>query len=190
MPAYLHTANLTLSVALTLVLASSATAQTASPSARAPANSAPPTVASTQISVGQTLQLRSNTLSGANFDIASFKGKPSLVMFWTTDCKICKDKMPDLRQLSQSGKANVVTIASDRSRTQVNQYFELLQKLQPNAADKITKLWAGDASYKDNLGGAVQRFPLTLLLDSQGKIVERLDGRFEDAVLKRAESTR
>ncbi|RYG07515.1 MAG: TlpA family protein disulfide reductase, partial [Burkholderiales bacterium] len=37
------------------------------------------------------------TIEGQPFKLAALKGKVVLVMFWSTGCAVCRDKMPELR---------------------------------------------------------------------------------------------
>jgi thiol-disulfide isomerase/thioredoxin len=38
------------------------------------------------------------TIEGQPFRLSALKGKVVLVMFWSTGCAVCRDKMPELRQ--------------------------------------------------------------------------------------------
>jgi thiol-disulfide isomerase/thioredoxin len=42
-------------------------------------------------------QIEGKTIEGAPFKLSSLKGKVVLVMFWSTGCAVCRDKMPELR---------------------------------------------------------------------------------------------
>lgn len=123
-----------------------------------------------------------STLEKKPFLLAAFKGKVVLVMFWSTDCAVCRDKMPELRQNVQ-GWANkpfeLVLISSDKRMSDIDGYNAILNKSVP-MKQRFTQLWTGSADYKDNLGIApLQRaqLPITLLIDKTGKLVERYDGR-------------
>lgn len=116
------------------------------------------------------------------FQLASLKGKVVLVMFWSTDCAICRDKMPELRQ-NVKGWADkpfeLVLVSVDRRMEDVTGYNTIINKTVP-LKQRFTQLWTGDPGYKDNLGLSQLprgQLPATLLIDKQGKLVERYNGR-------------
>ena len=42
--------------------------------------------------------LRGPTLRGDRFDLARQRGRVVMVVYWSTDCAVCRDKLPELRQ--------------------------------------------------------------------------------------------
>jgi thiol-disulfide isomerase/thioredoxin len=123
-----------------------------------------------------------NTLDKKPFALKTLKGKVVLVMFWSTDCAVCRDKMPELRENVQ-GWANkpfeMVLVSVDRSMRDVDGYNAIVNKSVP-LKQRFTQLWTGDTSYKDNLGSATlarTQLPMALLIDKNGKVVERFTGR-------------
>jgi len=50
--------------------------------------------------------VQGTTFQGKPFNLASLKGKVVLLMFWSTDCAVCRDKMPELRLNYEAGKPN------------------------------------------------------------------------------------
>lgn len=76
-------------------------------------------------------------------------------------------------------KGKVVLISVDRRFADVESYNTILSKLAP-IKQRFTQLWAGKAGYKDNLDTAnlpANRLPTTLLIDKQGRLVQRFSGR-------------
>ena len=64
-----------------------------------------------------TAAVAGTTFDGKPFQLSSLKGKVVLVMFWSTDCAVCRDKMPELRQNYQgwAGKPfEMVLVSTDR----------------------------------------------------------------------------
>ncbi len=122
------------------------------------------------------------TLDKKAFDLKSLKGKVVLVMLWSTDCAVCRDKMPELRQnvMGWTDKPfELVLVSVDRRMEDVESYNAIINKSVP-MKQRFTQLWTGEATYKDNLGGsALQRaqLPVTLLIDKKGKLLERFNGR-------------
>ena len=123
-----------------------------------------------------------NTLEKKPFQLASLKGKVTLVMFWSTECAVCRDKMPELRE-NVRGWADkpfeLVLVSVDRSVEDVAGYNAIINKTVP-LKQRFTQLWSGDASYIDNLALSQlsrTQLPVTLLIDKKGKLVERYNGR-------------
>lgn len=67
-----------------LAMATPSLAQTPPPSARAEMAVATP-------------QIEGKTVEGKPFTLPSLKGKVVLVLYWSTACAVCRDKMPELR---------------------------------------------------------------------------------------------
>jgi thiol-disulfide isomerase/thioredoxin len=132
--------------------------------------------------VGAAPRIIGTTLEKKTFNLAALKGKVVLVMFWSTDCAICRDKMPELRENVQGWADKpfeVVLISVDRRMQDVESYNAIIQQSVPTK-QRFTQLWTGDASYKDNLDTANlvrTQLPAALLIDKQGKLVERFNGR-------------
>ncbi len=139
-----------------------------------PASRPPPAVAAT----GTVPQLAGRTIDGQPFQLQSLRGKVVLVMFWATDCAVCRDKMGELRQNYQgwAGKPfEMVLVATDRRMQDLRDYEAIISRTVP-LKQRFVQLWAGEAGYSDNFGppGAL---PASFLLDKSGKVVERYTGR-------------
>jgi thiol-disulfide isomerase/thioredoxin len=116
------------------------------------------------------------------FQIGSLKGKVIMLMYWSTDCAVCRDKMPELRE-NVRGWADkpfeLVLVSVDKRMQDVDSYNAILNTSIPTK-QRFTQLWAGDPSFKDNLGTAQlprNQLPVTYLIDKTGKLVERSNGR-------------
>lgn len=118
------------------------------------------------------------TVEGKPFQLSSLKGKVVLLMFWSTDCAVCRDKMPELRQNYQgwAGKPfELVLVSTDRRMQDVQQYETIISRTVP-LKQRFVQLWAGEPGYKDSLGRPGQ-LPSSYLIDKTGKVVERYQGR-------------
>jgi len=118
------------------------------------------------------------TIDGKPFRLSSLKGKVVLVMFWSTDCAVCRDKMPELRQNYEgwSGKPfEMVLVSTDRKMQDFQEYEKIISRTVP-VKQRFVQLWAGEPGYKDSFGKPVQ-LPSTFVIDKSGKIVERYQGR-------------
>jgi thiol-disulfide isomerase/thioredoxin len=130
----------------------------------------------------EILQLEGKTLALKDFQLSSLKGKVSLVMFWSTNCPVCRDQMPELRE-NIKGWADkpfeLVLVSVDKNMKDVEDYFNFLNQIVPTK-QRFTQLWAGSANYKDNIGARqiqLKQLPSTYLIDKNGKVVAIFNGR-------------
>jgi thiol-disulfide isomerase/thioredoxin len=127
---------------------------------------------------GETAVIQGKTLTGAPFDLAALRGKVVLVLFWSTDCAVCRDKMPELRANAQGWQGKpfeLVSISFDRREQDAQDYEKLVTTLVPNS-QRFPSLWSGNPAYKGNAGRPAQ-LPTAWLLDKSGKLVETYTGR-------------
>jgi thiol-disulfide isomerase/thioredoxin len=158
------------SAVLTLVLVCSAAVQ--------PALAQPPK--STAAVVQPVVQ--GMTLDKKKFQLAALKGKVVMLMFWSTDCPVCRDKMPELRRNVQGWvdkPFELVLVSTDLKMADVDGYNAILNKSVP-MNQRFTQLWSGEPGYKDNLNltkTSAGQLPLTYILGKDGKVLHRIQGR-------------
>ena len=124
------------------------------------------------------LQVEGKTIDGKPFSLASQRGKVVLLMLWSTDCAVCRDKMPELRQNYEgwAGKPfELVLVSTDRKVQDVFSYEQIISRTVP-LRQRFVQLWAGEPGHSDNLGRPAQ-LPAAWLIDKTGKVVERYSGR-------------
>lgn len=122
--------------------------------------------------------VKGTTNDGKPFDLGSMRGKVVLLMFWSTNCSVCRDKMPELRQnhAGWSGKPfELVLVSTDAKVKDLYDYEKVLSRTVPTNS-RLISLWSGDLNYKDNLGSRAQ-LPATYVIDKTGKIAGRYMGR-------------
>ncbi len=118
------------------------------------------------------------TIDGTTFKLSSLKGKVVMVMFWSTGCAVCRDKMPELRNNYEgwNGKPfELVVISTDRRIQDLLDYERIITRTVP-LKQRFVQLWSGESGYKDNLGAHAQ-LPVAYLLDKSGTVVEQYSGR-------------
>lgn len=155
---------------LWLGIAAPALAQTAPTAPKAERVAAAPAAAPPQI--------EGKTVEGTPFRLSSLKGKVVLVLYWSTGCAVCRDKMPELRTNYEgwAGKPfELVAVSTDARMKDLLDYENIISRTVPTR-QRFVQLWAGDSSYRDNLGQHAQ-LPAGYLVDKSGKIVERYVGR-------------
>lgn len=122
--------------------------------------------------------LEGKTVEGQPFRLSALRGKVVLVMFWSTGCAVCRDKMPELRQNYEgwSGKPfEMVLVSTDRKYGDLQEYEKIISRMVP-VKQRFIQLWSGEPGYRDSLGAPAQ-LPLAFLVDKSGKVVERYAGR-------------
>ena len=67
-------------------------------SAQAQKQAAPAVAATTTIASVATPSVSGITMDKKLFQSDSLKGKVVVLMFWSTDCAVCRDQMPELRE--------------------------------------------------------------------------------------------
>jgi thiol-disulfide isomerase/thioredoxin len=143
----------------------------------------PPSTAATVVAQPR---LSGVTMDKKPFDLAQTKGKVVLVMFWSTDCAVCRDKMPELRDNVQGWADKpfeLVMVNIDKRMEDVASYNAILNQSVP-AKLRFTRLWSGDAAFKDNLNAAQtpkSQLPKAFLFDKTGKLVSQTNGRIPAA---------
>lgn len=107
---------------------------------------------------------------GQRLSLASLEGKVVLVNFWATWCEPCEREMPAMERLYNSlprDRFEMVAISIDESRDPVAEFQDQYQLSFPIVLDSDKRV---NASYQ------TMGVPESLLIDSDGKIVERYVG--------------
>jgi cytochrome c biogenesis protein CcmG, thiol:disulfide interchange protein DsbE len=109
------------------------------------------------------------TLAGTSFSLASLRGKPAFINFWGTWCPPCRREAPQLRAFADAlGKqATMVGVAIDSPRASA---IDFVSKEGWHYA--IVSRHCCDLN--DRYG--VVYMPTTIVLNSQGRVVDRLIG--------------
>lgn len=122
--------------------------------------------------------LAGTTLEGQPYDMKAEQGKVVLVFFWSTDCAVCRDKMPELRLNYEAWRSKgfqLVAINLDKSLAAVQDYQGILDRTVPKA-QRFPSLWRGAAAHRDSFGPVAQT-PTTFVLDRKHKVVNEIRGR-------------
>lgn len=122
--------------------------------------------------------LQGQTLDGRAYDLAQRRGRVVMVVLWRTDCAVCLSKMPELRANAagwQSAPFDLVLVNLDREATDAGYYDRLRLALTGPAAQTFS-LWQGQARLPAEWR-APPRLPLTLVIDREGRLAARHEGR-------------
>ena len=114
-------------------------------------------------------------------------GNPALVHFWAVSCGICKEKMPQLKELvakySPQGMQTVTVhmprYEADTDLDMVNETMTSHDITEPTAVDNAHKL---KEAFQNEQGWV----PVYYLFDAEGKLKSRAAGEFGISVLTTA----
>jgi thiol-disulfide isomerase/thioredoxin len=106
--------------------------------------------------------------------LADFKGKLALINLWATWCQPCLKEMPSLEKLqaAQPDKLIVAAISEDRGGSQVVEPFVAKLGLDKGKIYLDPKSAVGHAF-------SARGLPTTLIVDSEGRLVGRVEGAAE-----------
>ena len=122
--------------------------------------------------------LAGTTLEGQPYDMQAERGKVVLVFFWSTECAVCRDKMPELRLNFEAWRDKgfqLVAVNADRSLSAVREYQGLVDSMVPKT-QRFPSLWRGAAAHRDSFGPVLQ-MPTAFVLDRKHKVVNEIRGR-------------
>ena len=118
-------------------------------------------------------------LNGPRVDLASLRGKPALVNFWASWCGPCKDEAPELKRFDETLGDRASLVGVDWNDTPEN-----AEKFIAESGWKYPIL--RDPSQQVGYDYGLNGLPATFVLNSQGDIVETLQGPQTVATLRRA----
>jgi thiol-disulfide isomerase/thioredoxin len=130
--------------------------------------------AADEVEIGATL--RDATMRGLNGpfrNLSEFRGKPLIINVWASWCGPCRAEMASLERLAwleRSSHFNIIGISTDDYVDQARAALE-----QSNAT--ITHFIDTELRMEKMLGAS--RFPLTVLVDANGRVLDKIYGARE-----------
>lgn len=129
------------------------------------------------------LTARWTDAEGRPFDAAALRGRPLVLNFWATWCPPCVEEMPELdalsRELAPKG-VQVVGIGID-SAAKIQQFSQKSGFSYP-----LLPAGASGAELTRAFGNASAALPYTVVIGRDGRIRERILGRFKLESLRKA----
>ena len=121
-------------------------------------------------------------VAGGELDLQSLRGKATVINFWGTWCAPCKEELPDFNDLASEygDQLAVVAIHTDYGKETAQAYIDA-----NFPGSKM--LFAADTAeaYYEMLGGK-GTYPMTWVLDADGVIVAKFEGKISHDTLKSA----
>lgn len=123
-------------------------------------------------------ELRGVTPGGQVLALNALRGQVVMVFYWSTECPVCRNKMPELRANAAGWQGQTFTLLGvnmDQKREEFLRYETVVAPLLPKE-HQFPSVWGRDPAYLDNLG-AIAHLPTTVLINKQGQVAERYIGR-------------
>ena len=121
-------------------------------------------------SVGKPLGLAGTALDGKRVDVASFKGVPVVIHWWSTDCEPCKVDLAQIRELQGRygpKKVAVVGVALDGDKAKLAKFLQA----KPIPWAQLHEPGGLDSRLAEEFG--VLALPTMFLVDKDGNVVDR-----------------
>lgn len=128
--------------------------------------------------VGSAFTLRAVTLDGQAWDAERQRGKVLLVFYWRSDCAVCISKLPELRSNAEGWRGKpfeLLLVSADDKADEAVRYENLMAQFQ--RGPRPPAFWRGAPGFSDNLPATLGKLPLTLVVDRQGRVAARYEGR-------------
>ncbi len=118
--------------------------------------------------------------NGTTFDLEELKGKPVVLLFWSTSCEICRAEIPRLNRLVEDNKDVVFLALSPETKAKIQSYLNKNNFKFNVIADSFETL----ISYADKTpqGTYKMPFPTVFLINQNGEI--ELKGEGEKGIEK------
>jgi peroxiredoxin len=123
--------------------------------------------------------LAGKTERGGSVDLASYRGKVVLLYFWSTECAVCLDQLPEMRRNLNGWKGKdfqIIAVNQDDAMANLQAYEQVLDKVAPPSA-QMQIVWRRDPAYRDSLGTLPVKKPTTLVINRDGTVAKRVTGR-------------
>lgn len=125
-----------------------------------------------EVQPGQALHWQGKSVHDTTSDARQLQGNVSVVFVWSSTCAVCRSALPELRA-NANGWAQkpftLITLNVDRQRNDWAAYEQLVARANAQPAN-MRSYWVGELTLP-------VRLPLTLVLDAQGKVQARYEGR-------------
>lgn len=116
---------------------------------------------------GQALDARFRTLSGQTVALSHFRGKPLVILFFTTWCVPCQVVVAHLQRIRAAlgnGRVAVLGVAIDTERRLVPTFVEA-------AGLNFPVVYGNPSLVREGPLGAIRGVPRLLVLDPRGRLV-------------------
>jgi len=125
--------------------------------------------------------------NGGRHRLSSFRGKPVYVNFWATWCVPCQAELPDIQELLDRHKGELVVITVNRREPleRARTFFQEIDKLngKPGISFSVNGLDPDDTLYGEYRGLGM---PVSVFIDADGVVTRVDNGRIRLAQMEEA----
>lgn len=135
-------------------------------------------LAQAQSAAAPSPRLEGSTVDGQPLGLGALRGRVVLILYWSTGCAVCRDKMHEMRANLAGWQQQPFTLLGvnmDTRQADLASYEALLRQTVP-PAQRLRSVWAAGPSFTSNLE-TPQQLPSGVLIDKSGSLVERYSGR-------------
>jgi peroxiredoxin len=107
-----------------------------------------------------------------------------MLLFWSTDCAVCLNTLPELRRNLAGWRGKdfvVIAVSQDPVERTLTDYEALLDRLVP-PDPQMKMVWRKESLHRDNFGAMPARELQTVVLDRSGRVFKSVHGRFPPEV--------
>jgi len=133
---------------------------------------------------GGAVQTLVPDLNGMPHALVDWRGRVVVLNFWATWCPPCLAELPEFLAFTQGGSSKVVVVGVDMIATEKDGESGVAQFIKDN---KMTWTQLTDASGELQKAFAVTALPTTVVLDPEGRVVDRREGAVDLFWLKTLE---
>ncbi len=127
-----------------------------------------------EVEIGATLREATlQGLSGRSRKLSEFRGKPLIINVWASWCGPCRQEMGSLERLSRSKVGKQLTMIG----ISTDDYPEEAKRFLKKANTSFSHFIDSQLVLEHMLGA--DRLPLTLLVDAQGRVLDKYYGAQE-----------
>ncbi|MCV2365361.1 TlpA family protein disulfide reductase [Paucibacter sp. DJ1R-11] len=117
-------------------------------------------------------QVQASSLNGDTFAPSQLQGRVAVVFYWSTNCAVCRDTLPELRSNLEGWRKKPVAVVQVNVDKQAEDWrsYEQIRNV-------MHKPVPGLFSLRMDAGLSPTKLPLTLVVDAQNRVVRRYEGR-------------
>lgn len=125
------------------------------------------------LTTGGPFSVSARHADGQRFGSSAIDGTVTVAFFWSSNCAVCRDSLPELRANLAGWKSkpfSLLLVNVDRKADDWLAYEKVVGQTQMKAKNLLSVRMDGELPVG-------VRLPLTLLIDSKGKVLSRFEGR-------------
>jgi thiol-disulfide isomerase/thioredoxin len=120
----------------------------------------------------------------APIDLQAFRGQVVLLYFWSTDCPVCLQNLPELRRNLRGWQGKpftVIAVSQDRRLADLQSYETILDRLVP-PTPQMKIVWRGAPGHRDSFGDLPMNTPTSVIVDRSGAVAKQVRGAWTPAL--------